>query len=49
MLQYIKSKINNKLVVVYSLIYMILMYCLAMNGYEKNLCRNAVCKVLRIK
>lgn len=36
-------------VVVYSLIYMILMYFIAMNGYEKNLCRNAICKVLRIK
>lgn len=36
-------------VVVYSLIYMILMYFIAMNGYEKNLCRNVICKVLRIK
>lgn len=36
-------------VIVYSLIYMILMYFIAMNGYEKNLCRSAICKVLRIK
>lgn len=36
-------------VVVYSLIYMVLMYFIAMNGYEKNLCRSAICKVLRIK
>ncbi|WP_346687347.1 oligosaccharide flippase family protein [Megamonas hypermegale] len=36
-------------VFVYSLIYAVLMYYLAMNGYEKNLCRSAVCKILRIK
>lgn len=36
-------------VFVYSLIYAVLMYCLAMNGYEKNLCRSAICKVLQIK
>ncbi|WP_303690576.1 oligosaccharide flippase family protein [Megamonas hypermegale] len=35
-------------VFVYSLIYAVLMYCLAMNGYEKNLCRSAICKVLRM-
>lgn len=34
--------------VVYSLIYMILMYFIAMNGYEKNLCKSAICKILRI-
>lgn len=36
-------------VAVYSLIYMILMYFIAMNSYEKNLCKSAICKVLRIK
>lgn len=36
-------------VVIYTLIYMILMYFIGMNGYEKNLCRNAICKVLRVK
>lgn len=36
-------------VVVYTLIYMILMYFIGMNGYEKNLCRSAICKVLRVK
>ena len=36
-------------VTIYSLIYAVLMYYLAMNGYEKNLCRSAVCKILRIK
>ena len=36
-------------VIIYSLIYMVLMYFIAMNGYEKNLCRNAICKILRIK
>ena len=36
-------------VIIYTLIYMILMYFIGMNGYEKNLCRNAICKVLRVK
>lgn len=36
-------------VVIYTLIYMILMYFIGMNGYEKNLCRSAICKVLRVK
>ena len=36
-------------VVIYTLIYMILMYFIGMNGYERNLCRNAICKVLRVK
>lgn len=36
-------------VIAYSLIYAVLMYLIAMNGYEKNLCRSAICKVLRIK
>lgn len=36
-------------VVIYTLIYIILMYFIGMNGYEKNLCRNAICKVLRVK
>lgn len=36
-------------VIIYTLIYMILMYFIGMNGYEKNLCRSAICKVLRIK
>lgn len=36
-------------VVVYTLIYMILMYFIGMNGYEKNLCRSAIWKVLRVK
>lgn len=36
-------------VVIYTLIYMILMYFIGMNGYEKNLCRNAICKVLQVK
>ena len=31
-------------VVIYTLIYMILMYFIGMNGYEKNLCRSAICK-----
>ena len=35
-------------VFVYSLIYAVLMYYLAMNSYEKNLCRSAICKVLRM-
>lgn len=34
--------------VIYTLIYMILMYFIAMNGYEKNLCKSAICKILRI-
>ena len=33
---------------IYTLIYMILMYFIAMNGYEKNLCKSAICKVLRL-
>lgn len=36
-------------VVIYTLIYMLLMYFIGMNGYEKNLCRSAICKVLRVK
>lgn len=36
-------------VVIYTLIYMILMYFIGMNGYEKNLCRSAICKLLRVK
>ena len=36
-------------VVIYTLIYMVLMYFIGMNGYEKNLCRSAICKVLRVK
>lgn len=36
-------------VVIYTLIYMILMYFIGMNGYEKNLCRSVICKVLRVK
>jgi len=36
-------------VIIYTLIYMILMYFIGMNGYEKNLCRSAICKVLRVK
>lgn len=36
-------------VIIYSLVYMILMYCIAMNGYEKNLCKSAIYKILRIK
>lgn len=36
-------------VVIYTLIYMTLMYFIGMNGYEKNLCRSAICKVLRVK
>lgn len=36
-------------VVIYTLIYMLLMYFIGMNNYEKNLCRSAICKVLRVK
>lgn len=36
-------------VVIYTLIYMILMYFIGMNSYEKNLCRSVICKVLRVK
>lgn len=36
-------------VVIYTLIYMVLMYFIGMNNYEKNLCRSAICKVLRVK
>ena len=36
-------------VFIYTLIYIILMYFIGMNGYEKNLCRSAICKVLRVK
>lgn len=36
-------------VCIYTLIYIILMYFIGMNSYEKNLCRNAICKVLRVK
>lgn len=36
-------------VVIYTLIYIILMYFIGMNGYEKNLCRSAIYKVLRVK
>ena len=33
-------------VIIYTLIYMILMYFISMNGYEKNLCRNAIFKMI---
>lgn len=36
-------------VVIYTLIYMILMYFISMNNYERNLCKSAICKVLRVK
>lgn len=34
-------------VVIYTLIYMILMYFIGMNGYEKNLCKNIFFKIIK--
>lgn len=34
-------------VVIYTLIYMILMYFIGMNGYEKNLCKSIIFKMIR--